>query len=586
MLQQLDSDQKKAATFGTGPLLIQAGPGAGKTRVLTSRISFLIAEGIASPAQILAITFTNQAAGEIQSRLDRMLSSPGQDEPMPMISTFHGWARKFLEHHSADEPGSVIDETETRQIISICMRNAGIKGLKKRAVQQRISFLKQRWPPLLDNESAEFMEIWKRYHRFLVEYNLMDYDDLILEANRMLEQGDIKTETQANLPFILVDEFQDVSPAQYNLVRLLSPTNGNLTVIGDPYQSIYGFRGASPVFMEKFIQDFDKVQTVRLHNCYRCPENHINAALSVVNPSGKLHMHSTKPGKKKISVLSFASAKSEASWIAREIEKLAGGLSFDSINAGVADGDSAFLPGDIAVLYRNMGTGAPVARELEKRGVPFQHIRGNNPLDSPKIRLIMRLWEVSKGKRVKYNSKILHKETEISRDLINNFATQNRNKKNPELIREIMDFLGIDHYAPDMKGMIKRVEEMPREESLSLLLQKEADSLDLTIEAVTLLSIHAAKGLEFPVVFIMGCEDGIIPWHSSNIDEERRIFYVALSRASERLYISWSKKRLVYGNYMQSEPSPFLSNIPETIKEIKEHKKYKKKKRPKQLTLF
>ena len=585
LLTELDKDQQKAVTFETGPLLVHAGPGTGKTRVLVSRMAFLIHEKAASPGQILAITFTNQAAGEISSRLQTILP-PDTQNRVPLTCTFHGWAKRFLEKQRPGELPAIIDETEAAQIVSIAMRNSGIKGLKKRQVHKRISLLKQQWPPSTENESDEFVEIWERYHKFLREYNLMDYDDLILEANRILEQREAREELRRSLPFILVDEFQDVSPSQYSLVRLISPPDGNIMVIGDRHQSIYGFRGASPLFMDRFRQDFNRVTTISLKTCYRCPENFIRAAFSVVTPGDGMKMRARSTVKRKITLRSFAGVKSEASWIVREIERITGGLSFDSINAGMATGEPSESLGDIAILYRNSATGEPVARELEKRGIPFQHVKSRNPLASPDIRAIMRLWEISGNRRARYHTGILHKETGISPEDIRKFAQQHRNTSNPVLLQEIFDFLDIDSYAAEIQGLIKTVNAMPLENNLAILLQKEADALDINIEAVTLMSIHAAKGLEFPVIFITGCEDGIIPWHDGDPDEERRIFYVALSRASERLYITWSKKRLTYGRYRQSAPSPILSDIPGELLDISEQKRKKRPGKPKQLKLF
>lgn len=580
----------EAVTHTGSPLKVQAGPGTGKTRVLVSRILYLLESGRASTDRILAITFTNQAAGEIGKRLSEspFLDSYKKSDSsrISVAYTFHGWAKKFIDAYSGHSTRAVIDEKESAEIVALCIKASGQKGLNRLKIQKKISSIKQYWPVEIDGEVEEFKEVWLAYHDFLAKHGLMDYDDLILEANRLLMDEEIKKRFQLEKPFILVDEFQDVSPAQYALVKSMSPKDGDITVIGDRFQSIYGFRGSDPRFMEEFDKDFSNTKEIALDQGYRCPAAYMEAAGKVVKSMDAWRLNSLKNANEQIVVTSFGNVKSEASWIVDKIEDMTGGLSFDSINSGIADGSGSTSLAEIAVLYRSRSVGEPLALEMERRGIPFSGIRESSPLESGKIRSVMRLWEMVKGSRSEYHLKMLEKELKISNESLKMFVLASRDLDNMTLLSQIAKFIEVPPSDPDLQAIAAAVEANPMENSFPLLLHKEADALDIQVESVSLMSMHAAKGLEFQVVFLAGCENGILPWDGVSEDEERRLFYVALTRASRDLFITWSGKRFFYGRKRTHKATPFLKDIPENLKKNIERKPLVRHKKPKQLKLF
>ncbi len=587
----LNPTQFKAVTHRVGPLLVVAGPGTGKTRVLSYRIGHLIETGAAKPDQILAMTFTNQASKEISERVSRLLYGESSTEhrqngqTTPKVSTFHGWALGFLKKILGEDARLPIDEKDARDLCREAARELGLSNAKPQGLYERISKAKQHFPPRM-NGDEDLKALYQTYHGLLERYGLWDYDDLLLETLQLLEHTEIRAKFYRDFPFVLVDEFQDISPAQYILIKSMARKDGNITVIGDPNQAIYGFRGASPEFINRFSMDFKDVKTVVLNTVYRCPQVFLDAATSIIKDRSAVRLKSVKDRTPKIKIKSLEDPKYEAKWVAKTIEQIVGGLSFVSLDSGTAGGNSLRSLSDIAVLFRAKALGNPVTEALSRQGIPFQRADTPDPLAQKELRSIWRLWEILRGRTVRYHlAKLPGGEDLWNRKLLD-LKPGLQGKDGPQLLSYIIDILDLDPNRPLLRALARAVKRHPHVDSLAVLLRNEADMLDINIEAVSLLSIHAAKGLEFPVVFLIGCEAGVLPWKEADPEEERRLFYVCLTRASEEIYISHVKHRRLFGQMMHGGPSPFIADIPERLLVREQAKKPKIPRRPRQKKLF
>nr|HDN00654.1 ATP-dependent helicase [Deltaproteobacteria bacterium] len=587
----LNPTQLKAVTHRTGPLLVAAGPGTGKTRVLSYRIGHLIKTGDAKPDQILAMTFTNQAAKEISERVFRLLNTElssgcvNNGQKVPKISTFHGWALEFLRQTLREAARLPIDEKDAKDICQEAAKQLGLSNTKPKVLHERISKAKQHYPPRVTGDK-DLEALIQSYHGLLKKYGLWDYDDLLLEALRLLEHDEIKARFLRDFPFVLVDEFQDISPVQYSLIKSMARKNGNITVIGDPNQAIYGFRGASPEFMHCFKTDFEDVETVVLDTVYRCPQVFLDAATSLIKDRSAVRLKSVKDKTPKIRIKPFEDPVDEANWVARTIEQIVGGLSFVSLDSGKAGGNTLRSLSDVAVIFRAKVLGNPVAQALSKQGIPFQRADAHDPLAQKELRSIWRIWEILKGRNVRYHLSKLPGGKDLWNRKLFDLKPRFQDKDGPQLLSYIIDILDLDPNRPLLKALAHTIKRHLHVDSLAVLLRNEADMLDINIEAVSLLSIHAAKGLEFPIVFLIGCESGIIPWKEADHEEERRLFYVGLTRASEEIYLSYVTRRRLFGQMMYGGPSTLIADIPQKLLIKEKAKKTRVSQRSRQQRLF
>ncbi|MBW2163795.1 MAG: ATP-dependent helicase, partial [Deltaproteobacteria bacterium] len=528
----------------------------------------LIETGAAKPDQILAMTFTNQAAKEISERVSRLLDSEFSAECVhngqktPKISTFHGWALGFLKQTLGEDARLPIDEKDARDLCQEAAKKLGLSNPKPQGLYERISRAKQHFPPKI-NGDEDLEALIQAYHGLLEKYGLWDYDDLLLE-----------------------DEFQDISPAQYTLIKSMARKDGNITVIGDPNQAIYGFRGASPEFIHCFNADFENVKTVVLDTVYRCPQVFLDAATSLIKDRSAVRLKSVKDKSPKIRIKPFGDPTAEAKWIARTIEQIVGGLSFVSLDSGTAGGNTLRSLSDVAVLFRAKALGNPVAEALSRQGIPFQRADTPDPLAQKELRSIWRLWEILKGRTVRYHLLKLPGGKDLWNRKLLDLKPGLQGKDGPQLLSDIIDILDLDPNRPLLRALARAIKRHPHVDSLAVLLRNEADMLDINIEAVSLLSIHAAKGLEFPIVFLIGCEPGILPWKEADQEEERRLFYVGITRASEEIYLSHVKHRRLFGQMMHGGPSPFIADIPEKLLVREKAQKPRAPRRPRQKKLF
>lgn len=487
----LDPDQQAAVDHQDGPLLIIAGPGTGKTRTLTHRIATLVASGRASADRCLAITFTTRAAEEMRERLEALL--PGDAERLTIV-TFHALGLRILrEQH--ERAGLPVDFEVTE-----------------------------------DGEHAS-------------DPRIVGFDDLIRRPVELLsEDPELAATYRRRYEWISVDEYQDVDEWQYRLLRLLAPPDGNVCAIGDPDQAIYGFRGADVGFFLRFRTDFPAARVVQLTRNYRSGRHIVDGALQVVAPAtlvpGRVLRPASADRTAPIGVHHAADERAEAAFVAQTIDDLLGGTSFHSLDTGRATGHrrSGLSFADIAVLYRTDAQAQPLMEGLTAAGVPFQKRSHDRLLDRPGVRMIAdELAYLDVG-----GSTVHDRVVRAARALA---------ERDPGRAADV-------HTAVDLlRPLAERCGDDVERFRQDLALDAEVDSWDPRADMVSLLTLHASKGLEFPVVFIVGCQEGLLPlpW-TEDVAEERRLLFVGITRARLHLYLSFSGK-----------PSPFLADLrPET----------------------
>ncbi|MEV0722172.1 UvrD-helicase domain-containing protein [Micromonospora purpureochromogenes] len=530
LLDRLDAMQRVAASAPGGPLLIVAGPGTGKTRTLTHRIAYLCAELNVFPEQCLAITFTRRAAEELRHRLDGLLGPVAEDVT---VGTFHSLGLTILREHAAA---------------------AGLPADFRIADDADRAAAR-----------AEAGDDPDRYTALLRKQDLVDLDELLtlpvalLKANKKLVR-----DYRERWRWIFVDEYQDVDAVQYELLRLLSPADGNLCAIGDPDQAIYSFRGADVGYFLRFSQDFTDARLVRLNRNYRSSAPILAAAVQTIAPSSLVRGRRLDPARLDpeaplVGRYPAASVADEADFVVRTIDELVGGLSHRSLDSGRIDGRSTTLSfSDIAVLYRTDAQAAPIVDALARANIPVQKRSHDRLRDRPGVTAIARELRHADGldgslsARVRLAGQVLAERFAVP-TLDGAVAVR------PEDVRAAVDLLTpLARRCGDDLGLFLS----------QLATGAEVDALDPRAEAVTLLTLHAAKGLEFPVVFLVGAEDGLLPlrWPGTEPDddavaEERRLFFVGLTRAQDRLYVSHAARRVRHGSERECRPSPFLDVI-------------------------
>ncbi|SCF43149.1 UvrD-helicase domain-containing protein [Micromonospora mirobrigensis] len=529
LLDRLDAMQRVAASAPGGPLLIVAGPGTGKTRTLTHRIAYLCAELNVFPDQCLAITFTRRAAEELRHRLDGLLGPVAEDVT---VGTFHSLG------------------------LTILRENAVAAGLP---ADFRIADDADRAAA-----RAEAGDDDARYAALLRKRDLVDLDEL-LTLPVALFKGDRKLvrEYRERWKWIFVDEYQDVDAVQYDLLRLLSPADGNLCAIGDPDQAIYSFRGADVGYFLRFSQDFTDARLVRLNRNYRSSAPILAAAVQAIAPSSLVRGRRLDPARLDpeaplVGRYAAASVADEADFVVRTVDELVGGLSHRSLDTGRIDGRSTTLSfSDIAVLYRTDAQAGPILDALSRANIPVQKRSHDRLRDRPGVLAIAR-----ELRNAGLDGPLAARVRLAGQVVAERFAVPT------------LDGTGAVR-PEDVRGAVDLLTPLARRcgDDLELFLSQlatgaEVDALDPRAEAVTLLTLHAAKGLEFPVVFLVGAEDGLLPlrWPGSSPDddqvaEERRLFFVGLTRAQDRLYVSHAARRARHGAEREVVPSPFLADI-------------------------
>lgn len=551
ILAQLDDEQRQAATAGRGALLIIAGPGAGKTRTLTHRIAYLVKHQDVAPNHCLAITFTIRAADEMRERLYALL--PDLKEQLP-IFTFHALGLSILREHwnaAGLQRGFRIATEDERQ--HLLQDTLDISERQARRLLSMISHAKRsRTLP----QEGNHVHAFEAYKQTLEMQNLVDYDDLIsLPANILSADASLRMLYQRRYPWVFIDEYQDVDEQQVRLLKQLVSPSGNICAIGDPDQAIYSFRGADVRFFTRFQDDFPNPNVVRLTRNYRSNRNIVTLSSQVMAQAGprQQSVPVLLDDPNRITLHEAPTERAEAEFVVQGIEHLLGGHSFFSIDSGRASdqvGDNISFA-DIAVLYRTDALASALVEALQRSGMPFQHHSHHSLMRYPHLSDLIDLLcqDQQSGCLIERlevaASRLREAEPEASAQAIMTTC---------ECIKPVADACGndLEHFLT------------------TLALNTQVDTRDPRADRIALLTLHAAKGLEFPVVFIVGCEAGILPltWgkaDDANIDEERRLFYVGITRAKTRLYLCRAKTRLWHGRVQQMAPSPYLSDIEEQL---------------------
>ncbi len=599
LLAGLDDEQRAAVTIPPGrPLMIIAGPGTGKTRTLTHRIAYQAAAGDLAPEQFLAVTFTRRAAGEMRDRL-RSLSGPagpGGTGPAPefTVTTFHGLALRLLtEHHQqAGLPADARVADEAARL-EAATRVAG-SARDGRRLLALLSAGPSTGDPASPDREAGLEAGRTAFRAALAAGGLLDVDELISRAVLLLDgHPGLVAALRERWPRISVDEYQDVDERQYQLLRLLAGPGHGLTVIGDPDQAIYGFRGADVGFFGRFGTDYPSARTVRLTRNYRSSPAVVSAAAQAIAPSTLI------PGRELIAMRppaqtatgpavvlhEAASEQAEGTWIAAEIDRLVGGTSFHSLDTGRVDSRQRHASlglSDIAVLYRTDAQTPPLLQALNRAGLPYQKGSHDRLARRPGVRDIVRELRLA-GSAGSADGPVGSADRlagsadgpapagatgdggGVARQLR---AVVGRLTGPSALTRggEAVDILAAgEALAPLARRCGDDLDQFLTE----IALGGEADALDPRADAVTLLTLHAAKGLEFEVVFLAGCERGLLPlwWPDAGTDEEaeeRRLLFVGMTRARARLLLSYAAQRGRGGADPatgRAGPSPFLAAI-------------------------
>ena len=606
-LEQLNPAQQAAATHTESPLAIFAGPGTGKTRTLTVRIAHLIESIGAPPSSILAVTFTNRAAQEMGERLAELLGA--QRSARVTVGTFHrlgaSLLQEFGEAIGIARTFTILDEADRRLLLERACPELAAREL--RPALEAISACKNG----LATESQSDDDIWDRYHAALTEAGALDFDDLIVRAVQLLESdATILRTVQARFRWICVDEYQDVNAAQYRLLRLLASGGANLCVIGDPDQAIYGFRGADHRYFLSFDEDFAGAQRLYLERNYRSAQAILDAATQVIsrNPDHEATaLIADFAEQVKLDVYRAPTDKAEAEHVVHQVEQMVGGISYFSLDSGRVDEDG--LPeersfGDFAVLYRLNAQARLLEEAFDRSGIPYATIGGTALTEQKPVREIMALLWLTQtpDSSVHWERILTGAKGTLDRNAVTKLVVALTDKADAPESARIQEaaagwagLRGAD-YSDAERERIDRFQRRaaPFRNRLqdfltTTALQSETDLYDQRADRVTLMSLHASKGLEFPVVFIVGCEEGLLPYLPPNreirTDEERRLFYVGMTRAQRRLILTHAGRRFLFGQpvglrhrhrdgsavrRMENRLSGFVTDIATALQEVRQ----------------
>ncbi len=599
-LKNLNQAQLKSTVHFEGPAVVLAGPGTGKTRVLTSRIANLILNKSIKPENILAVTFTNKASNEMKERLNTLISDKSVTSEI-QVCTFHRFGLSILtgycEKTGRSRHFNIIDRDDREHILH---KNTGCEKKQLKDISTAVTDAKQALLPADKINDKAFRLIFNKYEDILKEINAFDLDDLIYRSALLFSiYPEILSLYRKKYHWILVDEYQDINFAQYRLIRMLMPDpESNLYVVGDPDQAIYGFRGADVRFIEKFVEDHPGAGIYRLKKSYRCSDFILMASKGVIKKGGPVPEDTRLQGSSrlqgiqkgvKIKISENSSDKSEAEFVARTIEKMIGGLRFFSLDSQVAGGTEEFdikSLSDFAVLCRIKEQMKTLEKAFNDHSIPFQAVSGASFLKQEPAKSVIDILKLAINPENSFlKEKLIEKKMAVPamtadlRDMI----------KESRSVREIIEYYLSSGYfnsrhsstRPEtndnvFKRMLNLTDDFgdELEEFLRFSdLGAGIDTWEKSSEKVTLMTLHAAKGLEFKCVFIVGCENNLIPYslfegQSSDFDEEKRLFYVGMTRAKKYLFLSHAKKRFIHGREYHPGKSPFLNSIENDLTDL------------------
>ena len=617
LLKNLNKEQIEAVKTIDGPVLVMAGAGSGKTKVLTTRIAYLIEEGIPS-YNILAITFTNKAAAEMRDRVSNLIGDASS-----FIGTFHSLGVRIIRenHDILGLPNNftIIDSDDTNTIIKKLLKemNLDSKQYSPSYVRNRISFIKNQM--LTDGELDRLfntpmdkvvVEVYHRYNNKLKTSASVDFDDLLLlPVNLFKERKDILEYYQDKYRYILIDEYQDTNPVQYKLSVMLSNKYKNIFVVGDMNQSIYAFRQADFRNISNFEKDFKGAKVIKLEHNYRSTNNILSAANEVIK-------HNTE--RKDLKLFSDNGDGVKIKYMRAYDEKHEIALVIDEIKHLLSEG---YKNEDIAILYRTNAQSRAIEDVFLAKGIPYK-VFGSyyfynrkeikdlisylrliyNPHDEISLRRVINtpkrgigeiaiaaIEERAKQQNISmFDALETRKELEF-KEIIEDLIKRSESLSLTELIDEVLERSGMKKELESSKALEDeiRLENLMEVKSITASFEERTGSANLGDfleevsliadisnhtedgDVVTLMTLHSAKGLEFPVVFLVGMEEGLFPHNMSlmenNLEEERRLCYVGITRAKERLYLTNAKRRMLYGKENMNIPSRFISEIDEKL---------------------
>ncbi len=641
LLAELNAPQREAVLHGEGALLVVAGAGSGKTRVLTHRIAYLLATAMARPGEILAITFTNKAAHEMRERVESLV---GRSARAMWVTTFHSACARML-RADAERLGysrgfTIYDEPDSLRMLKRCIAELGIdpKRYPPRAIRAQISGAKNQ---LIDAEAfaqtqgSVFEEtaaaVFGLYEKRMLEANAMDFDDLLVRTVNVMElHQEVRERWRRTFRYVLVDEYQDTNHAQYRLLQLLSADHGNLMVVGDEDQSIYGFRHADIRNILDFEEDFPDAVVVKLEQNYRSTQTILSAANAVVERNRQRRpklLWTDVAGGEPVRLAELGDEHEEARWVAGEIERL-----------GEEEGVQR---SQVAIFYRTNAMSRVLEDTLVRFELPYQVIGGTkfyeraeikdavaylsllvNPSDQVSFSRIVNsprrgigntsqgrlaahanttglpIWEVAaRVEEVPGLSAAAIKAVSRFHEMMEDLRSRSQSAPVAELLGTILRESGyLEALAAERtieaEGRAENLEELvgvavefdlnreregdgeltPLEEFLQQIsLYTEQDGLREEQSLITLMTLHNAKGLEYDAVFILGCEDGSFPHmralEEGGEEEERRLCYVGITRARERLYMTWARERRLFGRSERNLPSRFIDELPVELTE-------------------
>jgi DNA helicase-2/ATP-dependent DNA helicase PcrA len=641
LLAGLNPPQREAVEHPEGPLLVVAGAGSGKTRVLTHRIAYLLATGAARPGEILAITFTNKAAAEMRERVGQLI---GRSVRAMWVTTFHSACARML-RADAERLGysrgfTIYDESDSLRMLKRCLAELGVdpKRFPPRAVRAKISGAKNQ---LIDADAYAEMqgsvfeevvaEAFPLYEKRMLEANAMDFDDLLVRTVNALELfEEVRERWRRTFRHVLVDEYQDTNHAQYRLLQLLASEHGNLMVVGDEDQSVYSFRHADIRNILDFEHDFPEAAVVKLEQNYRSTQTILSAANAVVEHNRERrpkHLWTEIAGGEPVQLTELTDEHEEARWVAAEIERL-------GEEHGVARSD-------VAVFYRTNAMSRVLEDTLVRYELPYQVIGGTkfydraeikdaiaylnllvNPSDLVSFARVVNsprrgIGNTSQGRLAAYANttgltiwEVMERVEEVPGLGAAAIKAVSRFHETMEGLRDRAETASVAGVVEavlsetgylealaaertvEAEGRAENLEELvgvgaefdlnreregesevpPLEEFLQQVsLVSDQDSIQSEQELVTLMTLHNAKGLEYDTVFVVGCEDGAFPHmralEEGGEEEERRLCYVAITRARQRLYMTWARERRLFGRAEHNLPSRFIDELPAELTE-------------------
>lgn len=625
VLEGLNTKQREAVQCTEGPLLVIAGAGSGKTKTLTHRIAYILLDHLATEQDVLAVTFTNKAAGEMRERLATLLHQPNYRSFMPWMGTFHSIAVKLLRLYgeAINVPTNfvIFDEADKMTLIRNIMKDFAIsdKQFTPKAIASAISNSKNAGDSLEDyNKKANnpywrtIYEVYRRYEEQRRKQRALDFDDLLVEAHRLLHDSpEVRKRLQEQFKYILVDEYQDTNHLQYQIIKLLLNGKNNICVVGDDWQSIYSWRGADFTNILNFSQDFAGAKVVKLEQNYRSTGNILNAAHNVIikNTQRSDKQLWTKAGDgEPVQFIEAYNELNEAETIGLQIQ--------------TAHAVGARQYNDFAILYRTNAQSRAFEQMFRKLALPYKIIGGlrfydraeikdllaylrivYQPYDEVSFRRVVNvpkrgLGEVSVDRFLKWRAQTersvvealqqvdlcndltprARKELQALGELFSKLAEQATVVTPDQLLTDLIDATKYREYLDDGtdqgRAKVENVEELVSDakqygdlvsflEEVALVSGADDTNHD---HAVNLMTMHAAKGLEFPVVYLVGMEDGLFPsardlLTDSALEEARRLCYVGMTRAKEELTLSYARSRMMNGRVQYNMPSQFLSDI-------------------------